>query len=196
VTEHVLSETAAEGAALGLIGPGRVVLIVGASGAGKDTLIGLVRAKLAGNPNVNFPQRIVTRAPDAFEDSVHLSVAEFEMERARGRFALHWTAHGLSYAYDVRIDDEVRHGRSVVLNVSRTVIAATRARYFAARVVLIEVDRETRRQRLSGRNRETLADIDARIAREVSYAPGLVDFVVTNNGEAGVAAQALEALLV
>jgi ribose 1,5-bisphosphokinase len=196
VTERALSDAEREVHFRGLIGPGRVVLVVGASGAGKDTLIGLVRAKLAGNPSVSFPQRIVTRAPDAFEDSVHLSVPDFETERARGGFALQWTAHGLSYAYDVRIDDEIRHGRSVVLNVSRTVIAATRARYFATRVVLIEADRDIRRQRLSGRNRETLANIDARLAREVSYDPSLVDFVVTNNGEAGVAAQALEALLV
>jgi ribose 1,5-bisphosphokinase len=194
--ERALSDADPIGHMRGLIGPGRAVLIVGASGAGKDTLIGLVRTKLAGNPSVHFPKRIVTRAPDAFEDSINFSVADFETERARGGFALHWTAHGLSYAYGVSIDDEIRHGRTVVLNVSRTVIAATRARYFATRAVLIEADAEVRRQRLSGRNRETLADIDARLAREVSYAPGLVDVVVTNNGEAGVAAQELEALLV
>lgn len=194
--ERALSDADPVGQMRGLIGPGRVVLIVGASGAGKDTLIGLVRAKLAGHPSVSFPQRIVTRAPDAFEDSVHLSVADFETERARGGFALHWTAHGLSYAYDVRIEDEIRQGRSVVLNVSRTVIAATRARYANMRVVLIEADRDVRRQRLSARNRETLADIDARLAREVTYAPGLVDFVVTNDGDVNDAARALETLLV
>jgi ribose 1,5-bisphosphokinase len=196
VTERALSEADPDGQMRGLIGPGRVVLIVGASGAGKDTLIGLVRAKLAGHPLVSFPKRSVTRTPDVWEDSAPMSVAEFERERAEGGFAVCWTAHGLGYAYDVCIDGDVRAGRTVVLNVSRTVIGATRARYFATRVVLIEADRETRRQRLSARNRETLADIDGRIAREVTYAPGLVDFVVTNNGEAGVAAQALAALLV
>lgn len=191
-----LSETGAEGTALGLIGPGLVVLIVGASGAGKDTLIGLVRAKLAGHALVSFPKRSVTRAPDVWEDSAPMSVADFERERAEGGFAVCWNAHGLGYAYDVRIDADISAGRTVVLNVSRTVIGATRARYAETRVVLIEADRDVRRQRLSARKRETLADIDARLAREVTYAPGLVDFVVTNDGDVSDAARALEALMV
>ena len=38
-----------------VIGPGRLVLVVGRSGAGKDTLIGLAQAACADDPGVVFP---------------------------------------------------------------------------------------------------------------------------------------------
>ena len=47
------------------IGPGTLVVVVGPSGAGKDTLIGLARALCANDARVVFPRRIVTRSPSA-----------------------------------------------------------------------------------------------------------------------------------
>ena len=43
------------------IGPGWLVLIVGPSGAGKDTLIKIARRNLANEGRVKFPRRVVTR---------------------------------------------------------------------------------------------------------------------------------------
>ena len=69
------------------IGPGRLILVVGPSGAGKDTLIGLARAACADDGNIVFPRRVVTREASTFEDNEQLSPDAFRQARARGEFA-------------------------------------------------------------------------------------------------------------
>ena len=79
------------------IGPGRLILIVGPSGAGKDTLIELVKIACAGDPGVVFTRRKVTREASAFEDNDFVGPEEFEQQLKRGEFGMTWRAHGLSY---------------------------------------------------------------------------------------------------
>ena len=57
---------------------GHLVLVVGPSGAGKDSVIAGARAALKGDAGVVFPRRFVTRLsnPDA-EDHVSMSEMEF-----------------------------------------------------------------------------------------------------------------------
>ena len=106
------------------IGPGRLVLVVGPSGAGKDTLLNLARCACAGNSRIVFPRRLVTRAASAFEDNLQVDDEAFERLLAEGALAVHWGAHGHRYALPRSVEDEVRVGHTVVANVSRTVIAS------------------------------------------------------------------------
>ena len=78
---------------------GRLVLVVGPSGAGKDSLIEAARRALAGHPRFVFPRRLVTRPCDpGSEDHDSLTEEAFASEREAGAFFLHWGAHGLHYA--------------------------------------------------------------------------------------------------
>jgi ribose 1,5-bisphosphokinase len=164
------------------IGPGRMVLVVGPSGAGKDTLIDLARAACAGDDNVVFARRTVTREASVFEDNEQLTEAAFQQALAGGAFAMHWGAHGLRYALRTEIDDELRAGRAVVANVSRTVIAATRAAYADVVVVSITAPAEVLAARLAGRARASDGNKSERLQRQVIDA--VPDVVISNVGRA------------
>ncbi|MBN9309568.1 MAG: phosphonate metabolism protein/1,5-bisphosphokinase (PRPP-forming) PhnN, partial [Devosia sp.] len=75
---------------------GALVLVVGPSGAGKDTLIGAAKTALAGDPRFTFPRRVVTRqAMVELEDHDSIDAVEFSRQKLRGAYALDWEAHGL-----------------------------------------------------------------------------------------------------
>ena len=167
----------------GSLGPGRLVLVVGPSGAGKDTLINLARAECAGDPDVVFPRRVVTRSASPFEDNEEMSAATFRQALADGCFALHWEAHGHSYALPRAIDDDVRSGRAVVVNVSRRVIAALRQRYENVVVVAITAPPEILAARLAARKRGSDVDVGERLQRVIDGGEP-PDFTIVNVGDA------------
>src|SRR5262249_20930108 len=87
-----------------VIGPGRLVLVVGPSGAGKDTLIARARAACRGDATVVFPARVVTRPPSIFEDNEFMPPSAFEQAAASGAFAIWWSAHGHMYGIPLAVD--------------------------------------------------------------------------------------------
>jgi ribose 1,5-bisphosphokinase len=173
----------------GPIGPGRLVLVVGPSGAGKDTLIGLARDACAGDVTIAFPRRVVTRAASAFEDNEQVSFGAFRQARDRSEFAVHWEAHGHFYGLPRAIDDDIRAGRTVVANVSRTVLEAMRRAYADVLVVSITAPPEILRERLAARARGSDGQLSERLARAVDEV--VPDVIITNVGSAGQHAQEL-----
>jgi ribose 1,5-bisphosphokinase len=165
------------------IGPGRLILVVGPSGAGKDTLIHGVRSLCADDPQVVFPRRAVTRPSGAAEDNECLSVEAFDRAAAQGSFALWWAAHGHKYGIPISIDADLRAGCVVICNVSRTIVAEARRRYADVAVVLVTAPPEVLAARLSGRRRDSDGDLSARLKRapEGMYD---ADCVISNTGHA------------
>jgi ribose 1,5-bisphosphokinase len=152
------------------IGPGRLILVVGPSGAGKDTLLGFAKAACAEDSSIVFPRRVVTRDATSSEDNVAFTPDEFRQALARGDFAMHWEAHGHSYGLPRAIDDDIRAGRSVVVNVSRTVIEAARRAYADVVVIAITAPPEVLAERILMRSRSSDGNSEQRLGRTVDTA--------------------------
>ena len=166
------------------IGPGRLVLVVGPSGAGKDTLLGLAKAACADDPNIVFPRRVITRQASASEDNEEVSAGTFQEALARNEYAMHWEAHGHCYALSRAIDDDIRAGRTVVANVSRTVIGAMRAAYADVVVVSVTAPPNVLANRIALRARSSDGKLEQRLQRTVEDASAAPDVTIINTSSA------------
>jgi ribose 1,5-bisphosphokinase len=168
-----------------------LILVVGPSGAGKDTLLGLARKALSDDPRFRFVRRVITRPADVGgEDHEAVTEAEF----AQRDYALQWRAHELSYGISLDIADSLARGQVVVANVSRGVIAESAAR-FPVRVLVVTAPAATLAARLAQRGRETETDIAARLARDVALPNGVAVDTVVNDGTQDQGAARMIALL-
>jgi phosphonate metabolism protein PhnN/1,5-bisphosphokinase (PRPP-forming) len=158
-----------------------LVAVVGPSGVGKDTLMGLARARLADDARFVFVRRAITRpAAAGGEDHVAMDDAAFAAEREVGGFALWWEAHGLHYGIPREIEQDMAAGGVVVANLSRGVLAEAAARY-RLRVLVITAPVAVLAARLAARGREDRADIAARLTREATLPEGLESITVVND---------------
>ncbi len=176
-----------------LIGPGRLVLVVGPSGAGKDTLISLAQVACADDNNIVFPQRVVTREASSFENNEAVSQMQFGQMLAHGNFAFQWEAHGLRYGVPSSIVEDIRAGRAVIVNASRTIIEFARRSYANVTVILVTASPDVLAERLTARARPSDGRIDDRLRRAV--VASVPDVVIENIGPAeGHAAELLRAI--
>ncbi|MBY0329457.1 MAG: phosphonate metabolism protein/1,5-bisphosphokinase (PRPP-forming) PhnN [Acetobacteraceae bacterium] len=168
---------------------GRLVAVVGPSGAGKDTLLDGARAALAGDARFRFVQRAITRPAEAGGEAHRgVTAADFAVEQAAGGFALDWAAHGLRYGIPRDIEADLAAGRVVVANLSRAVLAEAGARY-PLLVLEITAPPAVLAARLAARGREDAAAVGERLARMAPVPPGLAVRRIVNDGavDAGVA---------
>ncbi|ALK09072.1 phosphonate metabolism protein/1,5-bisphosphokinase (PRPP-forming) PhnN [Blastochloris viridis] len=182
----------------GGIGPGVFVGVLGPSGAGKDTVIELARAAFAGNPDVVFVRRVVTRPSDGSEDHLSATPEAFALAEASGAFALSWHAHGHDYGLPVGFERDIRGGKVVVANISRSVAALARARYRDTRLVHVTAPAELLAARRAARHRaseatEGGASRAERVKVAVALRPG--DIEIVNDREPEAAGARLVALL-
>ena len=161
---------------------GALVLVVGPSGSGKDTLIGLARNALADDPNFIFPRRVITRTALAdAEDHDTMELEAFFNAEAEGRFALSWGAHGLRYGILGDSLAPVREGATAIINVSRGAIPHAEKLGCRVTVLSIVCDPALLAERIAKRGRETVDEIAARLKREAPIAVTTATFVEIRN---------------
>jgi phosphonate metabolism protein PhnN/1,5-bisphosphokinase (PRPP-forming) len=170
---------------------GTLFLIVGPSGAGKDTLLRAARERTGAD--FIFPRRTITRPADpADEDHLAEDVASFDARERAGDFALSWRAHGHAYGIPSAIAADLAQGRHVVANVSREVIEDARKRFAPVRVILITAPPDVLAARLAARAREGDHDVTARLTRRREIEP---DATIVNDAAPETAIEAFLAVL-
>lgn len=89
----------------------------------------------------------------------------------QGAFLLSWNAHDLGYGIPHHALSEVEAGKTVIVNVSRSVIndAFTLLGQKNVRVISIRASSKALRKRLEARGREDALDIERRLARASAY---------------------------
>jgi ribose 1,5-bisphosphokinase len=169
-----------------------LILVVGPSGAGKDTVLSLARTALAGDARFRFVRRVITRASNAGGED-HEAVSETDF--IKRCFALRWQAHGLHYGIPLDIAEDLHRGVVVVANVSRGIIAEA-ARHFPVQVVEVTAPPDVLAQRLAARGRETPEDVAKRLGRDVPIPVDVaVDRVVNDQTPAEAANRFVEVLI-
>jgi len=173
------------------IASGTLVLVVGPSGAGKDTLIDAARVSLATNERFVFSRRIVTRTShDASEQHDAISADDFDRAEAEGTFLLSWSAHGLGYAIPNAAREALRQSRVVVANVSRGSIQD--AEHLVERVVVLHVTApiDVLAMRIAARGREPVEAIASRLSRQAPLTATRAPIVeIVNDGPLAAASR-------
>lgn len=148
---------------------GTLVVVVGASGAGKDTLMNYAHRLLAGDDRYVFPLRVITRSDQADEVHIVMSEDEFDESLKRGDFAVSWQAHGFRYAIPSTTVDQVNSGKIVIVNGSRSALQQFEKAFVRVHVVEVTARPEILAARLARRGRESKAEIMERLQRVSSH---------------------------
>lgn len=159
---------------------GRLIYVMGPSGAGKDSVLRAARAQAP--DRLWFAHRYITRpAGDASENHVALSAEEFAARQLAGGFVLDWNSHGWRYGLGVEIASWLAGGASVVVNGSRAALPNALCRFPDLLPVMITASEQTRRARLALRGRESACAVDARLRHLEDFSADHPDLVTIVN---------------
>lgn len=162
---------------------GRIVYVMGPSGAGKDSVLRCARRQLDGE-RVAFAHRYITRPPTpGDENHVALSPAEFAARCRHGLFAMRWSAHGLDYGIGIEIRTWLEAGLTVVVSGSRGHFSDHCHEMDAVLPVVVSAPAGVIAARLAARGREDKAAVEERLRRGGAFTvdhPALV--AIENSG--------------
>ena len=160
----------------------KLFYVIGATGAGKDTLMNYARTQLNGHEKVIFAHRYITRPPfTGNENHIYLGEEEFKTRIDDELFALYWESHAQYYGIGAEINMWMEKGFNVVVNGSRQYLPVAKELYPEMIVILIDASPEIIRERLTGRGRENATEINKRIVRSSEILADLIDCIKIQN---------------
>jgi len=161
---------------------GCMIVVVGPSGAGKDTVIRESLPEISVLPEVSFVKRVVTRPIDIQrEDHFSVSAEQFQENITNGEYVVHWTAHGLHYGVLAETVEQVNNGQILIVNGSRAALPDFRKTYPRCLVIWITASSQVLSERLAARGTESIDNIVARLQRASLMQPDENDVVINNN---------------
>ena len=163
------------------VAAGMMVVVVGPSGAGKDSVMSYAARHFADETRLKFVRRVITRPADAGGEAHEaIDIDSFRRRAADGDFAVSWEAHGLSYGIPSETLGELAEGVTLVANGSRSALPAFAGVYPRLRVVLVTA----RPDILAARGRESAEAIAGRLDRAAPEIVVAADTVVIDNSGA------------
>ena len=160
--------------------PTPIFVIIGPSGAGKDSVLRVVKEKM---PDLHIPKRVITRAEHAESESFEsVTKAEFLDQLNHKEFLFHWHAHDLYYG--IRSADVLPYleiGAAVMINGSRAALDKMRNHYPSIHPIGLSVAPATLKQRLELRGRENMEQIATRLERAARPMPTNCH-IISNDG--------------
>jgi phosphonate metabolism protein PhnN/1,5-bisphosphokinase (PRPP-forming) len=164
---------------------GRLIYVVGPSGAGKDSLLDWMRQRLPADSSVRLARRTITRPATAGgEDHKAATNEQFHEALARGEFSMHWRANGHRYGVGREIEQWLAKGETVVVNGSREYLPVAQARFPQLEAVHVVASENALQSRLVRRGREAAQETTNRLARNATLADAVrsASLVLANDG--------------
>lgn len=147
-------------------GSGQLFYVMGASGAGKDTVLEYARRNLPPASQVLFAHRYITRPMDyGAENHIALTDDEYTLRLHNCCFIMNWQSHGFSYGIGTEIANWLYNGLSVVVSGSREYFKTALVQFPGIKPILITASQDTICKRLVQRGREDIEKIRMRLVR-------------------------------
>ena len=177
--------------------PGKLFVVVGPSGVGKDSLMEYARQRLKDDQRVQFVRRTITRPADSGgEDHDHVPANQFAIMQERGDFAVSWEAHGLHYGIPAAIKGWIASGNVAIANGSRQALPLFAQAFPELAIVSITANAGIVADRLFRRGRESEDDIRKRLNRADSDFSSFDNVVsIDNSGALTIGGERLVELL-
>ncbi|MCD4758547.1 MAG: AAA family ATPase [Arcobacteraceae bacterium] len=135
----------------------KIILIVGASGVGKDTLLKSIKDKT----DINFVKRYITRVPDENEHNYYIDDEAFEKLKQEDFFISTWEAHTNKYAI---AKSQIKEGVNLI-SISRSTIKDFENYFDDVTTIEVTLPKDILYQRLKNRGRENEEQIQNRLNR-------------------------------